>query len=135
VAERLRSARFQHPANARSPNTERFGDGRGTEALRFHLAHLGRVSLGDSPLDRLSSVVCDAVALDLDRHASTYGPGFGHDRCESGERRASEHLSCEAVRYDKQFLADAARGVGQCFQGTALFATETHRRCGGVCPG
>jgi hypothetical protein len=31
------------------------------------------------------------------------------------------------VRYDEHFLANTARGVGQRFQGTALFATQTHR--------
>jgi hypothetical protein len=31
------------------------------------------------------------------------------------------------MRYDEHFLAYPARGAGQHFQGTALFATQTHR--------
>jgi len=56
-----------------------------------------------------------------------HGFGLSYDRCESGQHKAGEHFGREAVRYDEHFLADTARGVGQYFHGTALFATQTHR--------
>ena len=84
--------------------------------------------------------ICDADALKLDCQAA--GPssllvffnfvapslGFGHDHCEPVEHKASEHLGREAVRNDEHFLAETARSIGQRFEGSAPFTSETPHR-------
>ena len=50
---------------------------------------------------------------------------LGHCGREPGQHELCEQFGCEAVRYHERLLADAARGAGEHFEGTALFPTET----------
>ena len=50
---------------------------------------------------------------------------LGHCGREPGQHELCEEFGCEAVRYHERLLADAARGAGEHFEGTALFPTET----------
>jgi hypothetical protein len=43
----------------------------------------------------------------------------------ASEHELCEQFGCEAVRYHERLLADAARGAGEHFEGTALFPAET----------
>jgi hypothetical protein len=80
------------------------------------------------PFKRYPASIRDPDTLNREREAAGHFLGLAHHRCEPGMYKTGYHLGREAMHHDKHFLADTARGVGQHFEGTALFAIQ-HRGC------
>src|SRR6266849_5673510 len=75
-----------------------------------------------SLMKRRLTRIRDPEALDLDRLA-TRPHSLGHDRCEPGEHKPCQHVTCESVGEHKH-LSQAARGGGEDHERTSLIRAE-----------